>query len=302
MQFEIESKHPQGCYFQHTHTWKPMKFAENSNGKTSMNLWKWRNRAVGMHTALCRQQDVARQFNIHPSTFSWLLSRFRVTRQVSTHQRYRRQLKTTVYQDHFIVTTLRCNSFLSASKVANKLHQASGVRIWGTGCHVQDVNFRIQRPLVAIHLTQSHCQTHVAWATIHLRWTLQQWNAVLFTNEFRFRRDFANGSYHRSMHSCLERMNWAVHPKNVIQRDRYGGGSVMILGKIGHYGKTNLVKVNGTPNSQPYCEGILVHEVVPFPNQGQVTIFQQDNAWPRTLQDRPKMFYGITISMYWNDP
>jgi hypothetical protein len=34
------------------------------------------------------------------------------------------------------------------------------------------------------------------------------------------------------------------YPENVIQRNRYGGGSVMICGKIGHYGKTNFIKVN----------------------------------------------------------
>jgi hypothetical protein len=75
-----------------------------------------------MHTALCRQQDVARQFNVHPSNFSRRFSRFRVTRQVSGCQRYGRQLKTTVYQDHFIVTTSRRNSFMSVTKVANELH------------------------------------------------------------------------------------------------------------------------------------------------------------------------------------
>jgi hypothetical protein len=37
------------------------------------------------------------------------------------------------------------------------------------------------------------------------------------------------------------------HPENVIQHDRYGGGSVMIWGGINHYGKINLVTVNGTP-------------------------------------------------------
>jgi hypothetical protein len=35
----------------------------------------------------------------------------------------------------------------------------------------------------------------------------------------------------------------------IIQHDSYGGGSVMMWGKIGHYGNTSLVKVNGTPNS-----------------------------------------------------
>jgi hypothetical protein len=103
----------------HENRWN---IAENSNAKTSMNLWKWRNRAIGMHSELCRQQDVARQFNAHLLTFSRLLNRFRVTRQVNTRQRYRRQLKTTVYQNHFIFTTWRRNSFMSATKVANELH------------------------------------------------------------------------------------------------------------------------------------------------------------------------------------
>ena len=56
----------------------------------------------------------------------------------------------------------------------------------------------------------------------------------------------------------------------------------MIWDKIGYYDKTGLVKLNATPNSQPYCEGIVVPEVVQFWNQGQVTLFQQDNAQPHT--------------------
>jgi hypothetical protein len=40
----------------------------------------------------------------------------------------------------------------------------------------------------------------------------------------------------------------------------------MILDKIGYCDKTGLVKVNGTPNAQPYCEGIVVPKVVPFQN------------------------------------
>jgi AraC-like DNA-binding protein len=62
---------------------------------------------VEMHTAGCREEDVARQFNVHPSTFSRLLNSFQVTRQVNTRQRHRRQLKTTIRKDHFNVTTLR---------------------------------------------------------------------------------------------------------------------------------------------------------------------------------------------------
>jgi hypothetical protein len=64
----------------------------------------------------------------------------------------------------------------------------------------------------------------------------------------------------------------------------------MIWDKIGYYDKTGLVKLNATPNSQPYCEGIVVPEVLPFRNQGQVTIFQQYNARSHTAGQTKKSF------------
>jgi transposase len=100
----------------HENHWKVAKY---SNVKTSTNLWKWRNKAVGMHIAGCSQQDVVQQFNVHPSTINQLLSHFRVTRQVNARRRRRRQLKTAVRQDRCIVITSRCNRLVSACKVAN---------------------------------------------------------------------------------------------------------------------------------------------------------------------------------------
>jgi hypothetical protein len=61
--------------------------------------------------------------------------------------------------------------------------------------------------------------------------------------------------------------------------------------KIGHYGKTNLVKVNGTPNSQPYGEGIVVMRLCHF--------------WTRVklpTERQTKDVLRQKISMYWNDP
>jgi hypothetical protein len=67
-------------------------------GKRPRSSGNERNRVFGKLIAGCCQQDVVRQFNVHPSTTSRLLSRFRVTWQVSARQRHRRQLKTTVRQ------------------------------------------------------------------------------------------------------------------------------------------------------------------------------------------------------------
>jgi hypothetical protein len=71
----------------------------------------------------------------------------------------------------------------------------------------------------------------------------------------------------------------------------------MICDKIGCYDKKGLVKVNATPNSHPYCDGIMVPEAVPFRNQGQVTIFQQDNARPHTAGQTKEVLWQSNIDV-----
>ena len=75
-----------------------------------------------------------------------------------------------------------------------------------------------------------------------------------------------------------------LDPVNVIQRDRYGGGSVMVLAGIYHNGKTELITVAGNLTSQKYCDEIIEPVVVLFMKQHDVTLFRQDNACPRTAR------------------
>lgn len=207
-----------------------------------------RQRAIGMLTAGCSQRDIAQEFNVHPSTICRLLNRFRTTGNVSDRQRSGRPRKTTVRQDRFIVTTSRRNRFMAAPRVAEELHRATEVRLCGQSerNRLRSANLQNRRPLTAVSLTQRHRQTRIAWANTHRRWIQSQWNEVLFTDESRWRR-----------------RNERFDPEN-IQRDRYGGGSDMVWVGISHQGKTVLVVVNGTLNSQRYCDEIVVPIVVPF--------------------------------------
>jgi hypothetical protein len=72
----------------------------------------------------------------------------------------------------------------------------------------------------------------------------------------------------------------------ILQTDSrgFGEGKNVIWDEIDYYDKADLVKVNATPNLQPYCEGTMVPEVVSFRNQGKVTIFQQENTLPHTAE------------------
>ena len=51
----------------------------------------------------------------------------------------------------------------------------------------------------------------------------------------------------------------------IVERDKYGGGSVMVWGGIllSHSGKTELVTVNGRLNARRYCDEIIIPVVIP---------------------------------------
>ena len=71
-----------------------------------------------------------------------------------------------------------------------------------------------------------------------------------------------------------------MHENNIVERDRYGGGSVMIWGEmlVCHSGKTELVTVNGRLNARRYCDEITMPVVIPVLQRGTANILQQNNA------------------------
>ena len=63
----------------------------------------------------------------------------------------------------------------------------------------------------------------------------------------------------------------------IVERDKYGGGSVMVWGGIlfSHSGKTELVTVNGRLNARRYCDEIIIPVVIP--------VLQRESAKQRSL-------------------
>ena len=67
---------------------------------------------------------------------------------------------------------------------------------------------------------------------------------------------------------------------NIIERDRYGGGSIMIWGGIlvCHSGKTEFVTVNVGLNALRYFDEFIIPAVIPVLQRGGADILQQNNA------------------------
>ena len=85
---------------------------------------------------------------------------------------------------------------------------------------------------------------------------------------------------------------------NIVERDSYGGGSVMIWGGIlvCDNGKTELVTVNGRLNTRRYCDEIIIPVVIPALQRGKADILQQNNAHCHVV--RHTMFSPFTAEQH----
>ena len=119
----------------------------------------------------------------------------------------------------------------------------------------------------------------MAWVTAHAprRFPLRQSRQVFFTDKSRslYRSDGRQRVYRsngeRSADAC------------VVERDRFGGGSVMVWEGISHGLKSQLVIVDGNLTAARYRDEILRPHVIPFLQQHNLTL-QQDNARPHVAR------------------
>ena len=86
-------------------------------------------RAISMHTAGMSARDVAWHFQHHESTICRPLNRFQQTGNVVDQPRSGRPHKTTQRENHFLMTSSRCNRFLSSRKLGHLLRNATGTRV-----------------------------------------------------------------------------------------------------------------------------------------------------------------------------
>ena len=107
---------------------------------------------------------------------------------------------------------------------------------------------------------------------------MRQWRRVFFSDESRFTLFRADGR-RRVYRRRGERFVDAC----VIERDRFGGGSIMVWGGIAHGVKSPLIVLQGILNAVRYRDKILRPVVVPFVERRNL-IFQHDNARPHVAK------------------
>ena len=196
--------------------------------------------AVGMLTAGMTGREVAAHFGRSESTVSRIWTKYRLTGTVNHRPRSGRPCKTTAREDRYIIMN---SHVMTSGTIATRLRVTTGVRIADQTVRnwLRASRLRGPRPYMGVPLTLRHRIARVNLVRAHHRWTRDDWKNVLFTDESRFNLFFADGRLR-----VWRRQGERYDPTKILERDRYGGGDVMVWAAICHHRKTELVTVQGT--------------------------------------------------------
>jgi transposase len=236
-------------------------------------------RAVALIESGQTYRPVARALGASKSTINRNVLRYRATGSYDRRRGQGRKRSTTVRDDRFIVLQTLRNRSQTAVQTRSALEEVRGVQISERTVRrrLKEVELGSYVPAKVPKLEVRPRVARLAFGREHENWNIDQWSQVLFTDESRF---CVNTIYGRER--IWRRRGERYSQCNFTPKVPFGGGSIMIWGRIGLGARTELVIVDmGTLNADRYITNFLQDHVVPFaPHIGDNFILMQDNARP----------------------
>ena len=173
------------------------------------------------------QSEVARRLGVHQSTINCLRKRLQTTGSTADQPRSGRPRVTTERQDRRIRLLHLRDRFRTAVQTALETPGTHNNRIHPKTVRnrLKDFGLTAHRPYVGPLLTPRRRAVWMNWLQHHRpnHFSHQRWRLVLFSDESRFTL-FRSDSRQRVYRRRGERFADAC----VLQRDRFGGGSLLV--------------------------------------------------------------------------
>ena len=108
-------------------------------------------------------------------------------------------------------------------------------------------------------LTRRHRMARQDWCRRHLYFRHAGYDLILFSNECLFNLSHADGR-----ERVYRRLGEHFADAWVIERDCFGGGSILVWGRIKGGNKTRLIVTHGNINARTYINDVLAVEALLF--------------------------------------
>ena len=196
---------------------------------------------------------IARNFQVSKSTITRLYQRLRQTGTINDRPISGRPRITTRRQERYMCLSHLRNRFRTAVETAQVTPGTHNNRISADIIRnrLQEFGLRPRHPYVSMPLTPRRRQIRMAWLTQHRPnlFHLHQWRNVMFSDEPRYLLYRADGRH------CEYRHNRERYGDNfLVERDRFGGGALMMWAGISYGHRTPLVFIDGPLTAQRYVD------------------------------------------------
>jgi transposase len=191
-----------------------------------------RLRTIGMLQAGLAQNVVARHFGCHRNTILSLWRQFRQSGSTRDRRRSgrprvmsRRPRVMSRRQDNHIRLVHLRNRFQTSSLTARSIPGLRPISSRTVRNRLREHNIRPRHSAIRPILLPRHGAARLTWYRCYLWFRIQDWANILFTDESRFHLNSSDG---RSRVYC----HVGYADACIIQRQSFGGGSVMVWGGI----------------------------------------------------------------------
>jgi transposase len=224
---------------------------------------------VLLHQEGKSQRSIAKLLQVSRCGVQEILHKYKKTGSVEDRQKTGRKQKTTARDQRKLVRLSKRNPNFSARQLLNSWIPSSNVSLTTVKRILRKYGLfgrvSAKKPL----LLKRHKDKRLMWCKRYLRWSSQDWQKVIFSDECRVELISRRRQYVRRPKGTR------FNERYTLKTTRFGGKSLMLWGAIKANGQRSLVRCVGNVNAHEY-QRLLTEGL--FPIYDNDDIFVQDGA------------------------
>ena len=241
--------------------------------------------------------EISSKFSINKSTASRVITHYQ-NGQIAPKARSGRPKKTTPQNDRAIgrlATKTQANRRMRLSDLRSELNTTYNIDLSSKTVRrrltQQGIGHKV--PKLCPVTTPKIRSNRIRWVHQHFHWTLEQWKALLFSDECRVTLGGPDGSI-----KIWRKKRQEFHPDCLEQRSNYSPG-VMVWGCFSWVGLGLLIILDHSITGRTYSELVQTHvypTLLAMFESTENCIFQHDNAAPHRSAVATEMLETMGIN------